>query len=161
MTSLKHRLSLGVLGILVSLSALGQGTGRGSTTSTQRPAERSGDELLALLPGRWELEFRIDYFSKAPDASGRYLKVIAYIYVSGDEIEGKIRETDITGEFRCSWDGVRRCQGGTMRFQGEEQDWPDFGFAFDRYNDSATGWAEWIDVRTGEIQRFELRLRKR
>jgi hypothetical protein len=131
--------------------------------AVQTPEPEQDNEISAseLLQGRWEIEFRIEYFSADPEASGRYLEVEADIYVNGDQVQGRIQEDSVRGEFRCMFDGARRCQFGTMRFQGEEQDWQDFGFELDRFGERATGWAEWINVENGEILRFELRLRKR
>jgi len=133
----------------------GQDQGQGQDQESNEPS------MEELLQGRWQIEFRIEYFSKDPEASGRYLEVYADLYVNGDLVEGRIQEDDIRGEFRCRFDGVSRCDLGTMHFQGEDQDWQDFGFVVERQGDRATGWAEWINAETGEIQRFELRLRKR
>ena len=89
------------------------------------------------------------------------MEIESEMYVNGDLVEGRIQDKDLRGDFRCMFDGTDRCQFGTMHFQGEDQDWQDFGFVLDRNGDRATGWAEWINVDTGEIQRYELRFSKR
>lgn len=135
--------------------------GRGGPSPEPEPEQPEEPPLSEKIAGRWEIEFRIEYFSADPEANGRFLEVDADIYVNGDRIEGRIQEPNIRGEFRCMYDGNNRCQFGTMRFQGEPQDWQDFGFVVDTYGERAEGWAEWIDIDTGEIQRYELRMRKR
>ena len=139
----------------------GGGGGFGGGGFGEEEEQQPETPLSELIPGRWEIEFRIDYFSADPEAIGRYLEVEADIFIMGDRLEGRIRERDLIGDFRCMYDGHDRCQFGTMRFQGEDQDWQDFSFVVDRFGQRAEGWAEWINVETGEIQRYELRLRKR
>jgi hypothetical protein len=136
--------------------------GAGGGAQTPAPEQNNEQAAAERLPGRWEIEFRIEFFSADPEASGKYLEVDAEMFVNGDQVEGRIQEQNVRGEFSCTFDGVERCQFGKMRFQGEDQEWQDFGFVLDRFGgDRATGWAEWINVENGEIQRFELRLRKR
>jgi hypothetical protein len=164
MRSLTNLLLLAAFGILLSqqtLAQLGGGFGAGGGFGGEEEEEEQQEiPLSELIEGRWDIEFRIEYFSADPEATGRYLEVQADMFVSGDQIEGRIREQNLFGEFRCMYDGKDRCQYGTMRFEGEDQDWQDFGFVLDRSGRRATGWAEWINVETGEIQRYELRLAK-
>lgn len=165
MRHLTKLLLFAALGFFLSQSASAQpggGFGGGGAFGGQEQDQQQEQTPLSeLIQGRWDIEFRVQYLSADPEAAGRWLEIEAEIFVNGDQIEGRIRDDDVIGEFRCMYDGKDRCQFGTLRFQNDDQDWQDFGFVVDRYGQRATGQAEWIDVETGEIRRFELRLRKR
>lgn len=124
--------------------------------------EAVGQDPDANVEGQWRIEFRIDYDSADPKASGRWRVVMADVLINFNEVTGHIRgERDTEpGEFTCTWDGASRCADGNLRFQSDEKEWPDFGFRLES-DGRAKGWAEHLEQETGRIRKYELTMRKR
>lgn len=133
----------------------GQGGQESGNTGPQIP------DLQEDIPGRWEMEFRVDYFSEDPEASGKWMDLDVDFYLVGQQVEGRINEGLIRGTTRCTLRPPSKCEFGTIRIDGETQQWQDFGFEVEAEGNRAEGWAEWLDHDTGETMRFELRMRKR
>jgi hypothetical protein len=100
-------------------------------------------------------------YSDYPRATGRWLVVDANMWISGNFVNGQIRDKDATADFSCQIDGVGRCSVGRIRFRDENFDWDDFAFVVDRDGDRAEGWAIRVDPESGVTREYELRMRKR
>ena len=160
-------ISIGILAALLGLPAIAQvgsggigsaNLGFRSTGSTRGYRDVSAEDAI---PGRWRMEFRIRRYSDDPEASGRWMTVIADMWIGGIYVNGQIRDGNISADFNCHIDEHGRCLDGKIRFQGQDYDWQDFAFITDREGDRAEGWAVYVDRETGATREYEIVMRKR